>query len=144
MTLCAGPTEDGAWPSAGAARMPSIPVSARDSDAIFTSAPLIAGLGDGIPMAPKRLCLWKVIRPEPKRLGRTVIRGMSFRIYRLAKNQANKCARERGLVQIITTERRRKTRPNAGVAISRLPGRSFLNLRDSHGRNGRPVGTRLP
>ena len=46
--------------------MPSIPVSARDSDAIFTSAPLIAALGDGIPLAPKRLCLWKSDPPRTK------------------------------------------------------------------------------
>ena len=124
--------------------MPSIPVSARDSDAIFTSAPLIAGLGDGIPMAPKRLCLWKVIRPEPNNLGRIVIRAMSFRIYRLAKNQANKGARERGLVQIITTKNCWKRSPHAGAATPRLPGRSILNLRDSHRRNGRPAETRLP
>jgi hypothetical protein len=86
----------------------------------------------------------KVIRPEPKSFRKTVIRGMSFRIYRLAKNQANRGPRERGLVQIIITKKRWKRRPDAGAATPRLPGCSSPNLRDSHGRNGRPVGIRTP
>jgi len=67
--------------------MPSIPVSTRDSDTIFTSAPLIAALGDGFQWTPSDYAFGKVIRPEPTNLGRTVIRGISFRIYRLAKNK---------------------------------------------------------
>jgi hypothetical protein len=55
---------------------------------------------------PSCYAFGKVIRPEPRSLGRTVIRGMLFRIYRLAKNQADKAASQRGLVQIITTKKR--------------------------------------
>jgi hypothetical protein len=55
---------------------------------------------------PSCYAFGKVIRPEPRSLGRTVIRGMLFRIYRLAKNQADKGASLRGLVQIIITKKR--------------------------------------
>jgi len=51
-----------------------------------------------------------------------VIREMSFRIYKLAKNEAGGGASVQGLVQIIITKKRWKRSPNAGTAIPRLPG----------------------
>jgi len=71
----------------------------------------------------------KVIRPEPKSFRKTVIRGMSFRIYRLAKNQANRGPRERGLVQISSPrnagseDRTLELRlPATGLQFSKLAG----------------------
>lgn len=49
-----------------------------------------------------------------------MIRGMLFRIYRLAKNQADKGDSLRGIVQIITTERRWKNEDR--MLELRLPG----------------------
>ncbi len=45
----------------------------------------------------------KVTRPVPQNLRKLVIRGMSFLIYRLAKNQAKRGDNERGFAQIIIT-----------------------------------------
>ena len=81
---------------------------------------------------PSCYAFGKVIRPEPKSLGRIVIPGMSFRIYRLAKNQAGGGDSVRGIVQIIITRECWKRSPDAGAATPRLPGCSTLNLQDSN------------
>jgi len=109
--------------------MPSIPVSTRHSDTIFTSAPLIAALGDGFPMAPEQLCLWKSDPPRTKESRKTVIRGMSFLIYSLAKNKAGRGVSVRGIVQIIITYSPRRRTPNDCSATTPQASCSFLNLR---------------
>jgi len=91
---------------------------------------------------PSCYAFGKEIRPEPKSLGKSVIRGMSFRIFSLAKNEAGGGDSVRGLVQIIITKKRLKRGLDAGTATPRLPGCSSLNLRASNARNGRPVETR--
>jgi len=89
---------------------------------------------------PSGFAFGKVIRPEPKSLERTVIRAISFRVYSLAKNKAARGACERGLVQIIITEKRRSTRKNAGTANRAASQTRFWIFAPKAGRLARVSG----
>src|SRR6266851_8332690 len=80
-----------------------MPVTARQTDAIFTSNSLIAGLGDVIqwPLAAmiENMATGPLLVCFPKPIGR----GMSFRIYRLAEKRHKVRGRKRAFAQTITT-----------------------------------------